>query len=409
MKILHTSDWHIGKLLHRKKRYEEFEQFFSWLEAAIIAERIDVLLVAGDIFDTTTPSNRATELYYHFLGRVARTSCRHIVITAGNHDSPSLLNAPKDLLRFLNIYVVGSISDSADDEVIVLRDTENDPELIVCAVPYLRDGDVRRSDEGESPDEKSNKTLEGIRKHYAQVVDKAELVRTQLKKNLPIVAMGHLFAAGGETIEGDGVRDLYIGTLAHVTSDVFPVSVDYVALGHLHKPQMMNRNETRRYSGSPLQMGFGEADQQKHVVIIDTSTGPFTVRTLDIPCFQKLKQLRGDWRAISMQLKALTHSGSSYWIEIMYDGTDIVGNLQEHIDAAVKDTPHTVLAAIDMRRTQAIAAGIDGALSLDQLTEEDIFKRCLDTKNVPEEARGGLMLTFREAVLNLRNGDHNAE
>jgi exonuclease SbcD len=221
--------------------------------------------------------------------------------------------------------------------------------------------------------------------------------------------MGHLFAAGGETIEGDGVRDLYIGTLAHVTADIFPPSIDYVALGHLHKPQMMNRDATRRYSGSPLQMGFGEADQQKHVVIIETGDGQQHVRTLDVPCFQKLKQLRGDWKSISSQLKDLTRSGQPYWLEIMYDGTDIVGSLQEHIDAAVQDTPHTVLAAIDMRRTLSMAAGFDGALSLEELTVEDIFRRCLQTKSVPEEAREGLMSTFREAVHELQNGDHNAD
>ncbi|MGE5313521.1 MAG: exonuclease SbcCD subunit D C-terminal domain-containing protein [Acidobacteriota bacterium] len=408
MKLLHTSDWHIGKLLHKKKRYEEFEQFFAWLETVLRTEQIDALLVAGDIFDTTTPSNRSQELYYSFLSRIAGTSCRHVVITAGNHDSPTLLNAPRDVLRHLNIHVVGCVSETIDDEVLVLRDRRGDPELIVCAVPYLRDADVRTADDGETPDDKTNKTLDGIRRHYGQVVEKAEDIRRELKGNIPVVAMGHLFAAGGETTEGDGVRDLYIGNLASVTADVFPPTLGYVALGHLHKPQKMNHSETRRYCGSPLPMGFGEAQQQKYVVIIDTDTDPWSVRPVGIPCFQKLMQLRGTWSSITAQLKELNRTGVPHWLEIVYDGADIAGSLQEHIDAAVMNTNHTVLAAIDMRRTQAMTAGLDAALSLDEMTEEDLFMRCLESKEIADEHRPALMETFREALMDLKNGDHNA-
>jgi len=98
MKILHTSDWHIGRTLYGRKRYEEFEAFLVWLAGTIIQEQVDVLLVAGDVFDTSAPSNRAQELYYRFLCRIAASSCRHVVVTAGNHDSPSFLNAPRELL-----------------------------------------------------------------------------------------------------------------------------------------------------------------------------------------------------------------------------------------------------------------------------------------------------------------------
>jgi len=90
-------------------------------------------------FDASTPSNRAQELYYRFLCRVAASSCRHVVVVAGNHDSPSLLNAPKELLKALDVHVVGSASFSPEDEVLVLRNEQDAPELIVCAVPYLRD------------------------------------------------------------------------------------------------------------------------------------------------------------------------------------------------------------------------------------------------------------------------------
>ncbi|MBF0218653.1 MAG: exonuclease subunit SbcD, partial [Gammaproteobacteria bacterium] len=146
MKFLHTSDWHLGRTLYGQKRYREFAAFLDWLYQILENEKVDALLVAGDIFDTSTPSNRAQELYYRFLCRVAASCCRHVVVIAGNHDSPSFLNAPKELLRTLNVYVVGSVGDALADEVIVLRSSSQSKlastEAIVCAVPYLR---VKRS------------------------------------------------------------------------------------------------------------------------------------------------------------------------------------------------------------------------------------------------------------------------
>ena len=109
MKILHTSDWHLGRSLYGRKRYEEFSSFLDWLAQTIEEEKVDALLVAGDVFDNSTPSNRAQELYYRFLCRVAASCCRHVVVIAGNHDSPSFLNVPKELLRALNVYVVGAM------------------------------------------------------------------------------------------------------------------------------------------------------------------------------------------------------------------------------------------------------------------------------------------------------------
>ena len=128
-----------------------------------------MLLVAGDIFDTSTPGNRAQKLYYQFLCQVANSQCRHVIIIAGNHDSPSFLNAPKELLRALDVHVIGSISESPEDEVLLLHDLEGNPELIVCAVPYLRDRDIRTVEAGESIKDKERKLIEGIRGHYSSV------------------------------------------------------------------------------------------------------------------------------------------------------------------------------------------------------------------------------------------------
>ena len=270
--ILHTSDWHLGRRLYGRMRYDEFEAFLSWLQDAISTQKVDVLIVAGDIFDTMTPSNRAQALYYEFLGKVSKSCCQHIVIVAGNHDSPTFLDAPSNVLKFLNVHVIGTACEDLNDEVLVLDAADGTPHCIIAAVPYLRDRDVRSSAAGESADSKDANVIKGIRAHYDEVASIAKTKQAELaevhQRHIPIIATGHLFAAGGTTTEDDGVRELYVGSLGKISAEMFDESFDYVALGHLHVPQRVGGRESIRYSGSPIAMGFGEAKQQKQVLLV---------------------------------------------------------------------------------------------------------------------------------------------
>ena len=144
MNLLHTSDWHLGRMLYGRKRYEEFTACGDWLQAVINEREIEVLIVAGDSYDTTTPSNKAQALYYRFLSRLSNTPCRHVVIVGGNHDSPSFLEAPKALLEHLNIHIIGAAQSQRNDEVLLLKDPQGQLELIAWIgtepdVPYNRD------------------------------------------------------------------------------------------------------------------------------------------------------------------------------------------------------------------------------------------------------------------------------
>ena len=196
MRILHTSDIHLGRILYSRRRYEEFEAFLDWLAEGVEVRGVEALLIAGDIFDTSTPSNRALEMYFRFLGRVAQSDCRHIVIIAGNHDSPSFLRAPRELLRALDVHVVAQASpESPADEVIVLRDGDGQAELIVGAVPYLRDRDIRTVESGESPDDKERKLKEGIAAHYTAVIDAAVAARDAEPNGVVPVVIGPAVAA----------------------------------------------------------------------------------------------------------------------------------------------------------------------------------------------------------------------
>ncbi len=409
MRVLHTSDWHIGRTLYGRKRYEEFESFLTWLAETIQDNAIDALLVAGDVFDTSAPSNRAQELYYRFLCRVAASSCRHVVIVAGNHDSPSFLNAPKELLKALDVHVVGCSTESLEDEVLVLRNEHDAPELIVCAVPYLRDRDIRVAEAGESVEDKERKLIDGICTHYAAVAALAEQKRDELGADIPIVAMGHLFTAGGQTVDGDGVRELYVGSLAHVTAGIFPACFNYLAFGHLHVPQKVSGSETIRYSGSPLPMGFGEAKQQKSVCQVEFHSKTASVKLIDVPVFQKLERVKGDWDGISNRILELSATDSQGWLEVIYDGTEVIGDLRERLEAAISGTQMEILRIKNNRIIDRVLGQIHEEETLDDLNVNDVFDRCLAMHDVPEDQRPELLRAYQETVSSLYEDDVQAE
>lgn len=409
MRVLHTSDWHIGRTLYGKKRYEEFEAFLTWLAETIQKNEIDALLVAGDVFDTSAPSNRAQELYYRFLCRVAASPCRHVVVVAGNHDSPSFLNAPKEILKALDVHVVGNSSEDPEDEVLVLRNKQDVPELIVCAVPYLRDRDIRVVEADESVEDKERKLIEGIRTHYAAVAALAEQKRKELGADIPIVAMGHLFTADGQTIDDDGVRPLYVGSLAQVTVEIFPACFDYLALGHLHVPQKVNGLETIRYSGSPLPMGFGEAKQQKSVCQVEFHSTAASVHLIDVPVFQKLERVKGDWEGIRDRIAELSTTGSQGWLEVIYEGNEVIGDLRERLEAEISSTQMEILRIKNNRIIDRVLGQIHEGETLDDLNVNDVFERCLAIHDVSEDQRTELLRAYQETVSSLYEDDAQAE
>ena len=495
--ILHTSDWHLGRRLYGRMRYEEFEAFLSWLQETISAHKVDVLIVAGDIFDTMTPSNRAQALYYEFLGKVSKLCCEHIVIVAGNHDSPTFLDAPSKVLKFLNVHVIGTACDDLNDEVLVLDAVDGTPHCIIAAVPYLRDRDVRGSHAGESMDCKDANVIKGIRAHYDEVASIAKARQEHLsdahQRHIPIIATGHLFAAGSKTTEDDGVRDLYVGSLGQISADMFDDGFDYVALGHLHVPQRVGGCEHIRYSGSPIAMGFGEAKQQKQVLLVefgevekslsDESTilqlsnttskvekvakkaaiqtpefmddlfgfveqeesaainvneEPFTqskamqldstfttsdltsqrlhhdesrqmqVISLPIPCFQKLAQITGDLTAIAATIKSLKPS-ESIWLEVIYDGDEIVNELREEVNAMIEGLTCEVLKIKNTRTYNKVLNQQQSSVTLQDLNELDVFDKCLEINGIADTQKASLRSAYQQILHNIYHDDVQAE
>lgn len=403
MKILHSADWHLGKSLFGRRRDAEFEQFLAWLLQVINREKIDVLLVAGDIFDNPTPSVRVQTMYYDFLAQVARSHCRHVVVIGGNHDSANFLEAPQALLSVLNVHVVGQVTNSPADEVLLLKDADGVPELLVAAVPFLRDKDVRQISEDESVADKESNLLAGIRAHYA-TVGAATIEQSKANKGIPIIGMGHLFTAGGRTIMDDGVRDLYVGSLAYVTPSIFPSEWCYVALGHLHIAQTVGGCETVRYSGSPIPMGFGEAAQQKSVCIVNL-TESVTVRLLEVPVFQRLERIQGDLPIIEAKLSEWIAIGDSVWVEVIYTGTKIVTDLREHIEKIIKGSEVEVLRLKNRIANNHALMAIEQAETLQDLSLNDVFERFLMTKVVPETQWQDLKQIYEEVLMEIQHSE----
>ncbi|MFA6302201.1 MAG: exonuclease SbcCD subunit D C-terminal domain-containing protein [Legionella sp.] len=414
MKVLHTSDWHLGRTIYGHKRYDEFTAFLNWLIETIQNNDIDILIIAGDIFDTSTPSNKSQELYYRFLFNVANSQCRHVVVIGGNHDSPSFLDAPKELLRALNVYIVGAMTDNPADEVIVLKDKANNPEALVCAVPYLRDKDLRTAEAGETVDDKNTKLIQGLKNHYNNVCAVAENLQGKFKQEysglqVPIIGMGHLFAAGGKTIDGDGVRELYVGSLAHVTASIFPSSIDYLALGHLHVPQMVGQIEHIRYSGSPIPMGFGEANQQKKVIQIEFENGNRKIEEILVPCFQPLARLTGNLDKIQAEIQDLKDKESNAWLEIEYTGNELISNLREVMDQSLDGSAMEIRRIKNKKVMDRVINQIHENETLDDLNERDVFERCLEANDVPNDERIEMMNIYNEIIKSIQEDDLNAE
>ncbi len=314
MRILHTADWHLGHRLYDRDRTPEHRAALAWLLDTIEEEKVDVLIVAGDIFDVANPSNQARELYYEFLGQLARTKCVAAVIVGGNHDSPAMLDAPREVLRWLNLHVVGAARTQVQEEVIrIAPPGDGDgPGLVIAAVPYLRERDIRRAKFGETSEERLAGLQEGISGHYREVAEAAVAMRQN--PETPIIATGHLFA-GGASDHPEKKSYIYQADEHNIESGQFPAVFDYVALGHIHRAQRVGGQEHIRYCGSLVPLTFVEGQQVRSVRIVDVGKAgePITSRQLNVPYFRTLLRLNAELDEVKQALRnaAVAHLAAS--------------------------------------------------------------------------------------------------
>ncbi len=294
MKILHTSDWHIGKQLHKYDLADDLNLFFDWLINYIKTEAIDVLLVSGDIFDQANPSQAAFKQYYDVLRQLVQLDCK-LIITGGNHDSAAVLNAPKELLNAFDITVIGGATETLSELFITVE--KNGERLVVAAVPFLKDRDIRKSVAGETYATKIEQIKAGLQTYFSTI-------NTHFQNHYSdgfFVVMGHLFVQGSSVSESE--RDIQIGNQAGVQASMFQGIPDYVALGHIHKPQAISEEEHIHYCGSPISLSFSEKEDQKQVNIITLKDNQLQcLEIIPIPKQRNLVTFEGSLDEVQQQM-----------------------------------------------------------------------------------------------------------
>ncbi len=375
MKILHTSDWHLGHRLHEQSQLTEQALFLDWLLRYIDDSKTDVLLVSGDIFDVGVPSTQAQKLYFDFIRRLYESNCHELILTGGNHDAPGTLNAPKELLDAFSVRVVGKATGNVADEVF--RVTAGDETILVAAVPYLRDQDIRKAVASESAEEINNRYKTALVSHFSEVAAYCESLKTP---GMQVIGMGHLFAIGGKTSESE--QSIYVGGLGDIGADDFPGTFDYVALGHLHRAQKVGGRDHIRYSGSPCVLSFSEAGQYKKVIEIETGAS-LKISEVTVPAFRKVVRIEGPAAYCMKCLQDFENEDNelNVWAEVILSDAKEAATGYREITAFAADLRTEVLKITirDEQKFDALKSLVDNARHVRSFTPEEVFKlKCVE-------------------------------
>jgi len=385
MRLLHTSDWHLGQSLHNFDRHYEHQRFLDWLLDTIVAEQADALLIAGDIFDNANPSAASQRQLYGFLQQArARAPWLDLIVIAGNHDSPGRLEAPAPLLDAHGTQVIGAVARDAEGAIDVSRmvlpltDREGKVAAWCLAVPFLRPGDVPATAPG--PATAPDPYLAGIAELYRQALAHAESLR---QPSQAIVAMGHCHMVDGQMSQ-DSERRIVIGGTEMLPAGIFSPPIAYAALGHLHLAQQVGRHAHLRYCGSPIPLSFAEVAYKHQILRIDLDGAQVRgITPLPVPRAVQLLRIPERPAPLPQVLEALTaldlpqapaEEQPLLEVRIRLDAPE--PGLRARIEEALQGKP-VRLAKIETS-SAARASLEDAAISLDQLDRlqpDDIFRR----------------------------------
>lgn len=316
LKIIHTADWHLGQTFLQKSRIEEHQYFIDWLLETIQNQDVDAVIIAGDIFDVSSPSVEAINKYHYFLLEAYKLNVQ-VIIIGGNHDSASRLNSYKDIFKILNVSIVGGDANNVGELIPVYKRGTTNAAAIIAAVPYLRDGDIRKITEGETINEAHGLFTSEVKKHYDNLLEKARINHP----NLPIIGTAHLYVTGCLLSEPAEKRmHSLVGTLGQIPSTVFSAGYDYIALGHIHKPQIIHHpdNVIAKYAGSPIPLSFNERNDLKEITLLTIADNKIAHTTLPIPLQRSVIRFEG--KANEIIAKINLHQPSQVlttWAEII--------------------------------------------------------------------------------------------
>ena len=403
MRILHTADWHLGLRLYKREIVEEHRFFFAWLMELLKEREIDVLMISGDVFDQANPTNEARQLYYDFLKQLISLRIK-VIITGGNHDAPGILNAPREILRLLDVHVVGSAMLDVKGELVGVGGRGSDQkEAVVAAVPYLREPDIHALTKDMEFEDKREQVRAAIRKHY-------ELVAEACKDfSIPVIAMGHLYAAGSSV--SDSERLIQMGNQSAVASDDFPSTFQYIALGHIHKPQFVNGQSHIRYSGSPVPLSFSERKDRK--IVIELVVNGNTIEQVDheVPVFRKLVRFSGSFEDVKAKVEAWQEEGlAKAYAELQIEEetmnpavyADTARFVADWNSAFIDIVNYTIAIKSDLPRMDEISGG---HLDLREIQPLEVLDKMMEAGKVSPEDQ----FIMRNAFLELLGMDDENE
>jgi exonuclease SbcD len=387
MKILVTADWHIGKRLHNEDLTEDMNLFFEWLLEQIKLNDVKYLLVAGDIFDNNNPSNESTRIYYAFLRKLSALNCKAI-ITAGNHDSPSFIDVPKDLLSEFDISVFGIFPgvDRLDEIFVPLKNDSGEVVAVVAAIPFLQDRFVRQVGEGEGAREIAEKIKQGMKSLFAQI-------GAALNVSYPVIpkiGMAHLHAQGAQISEAE--REIQIGNQEGISANDLD-QFDYLALGHIHTGQTVLKGKIQ-YASSPISLGFSENRYQHKVVMLEIENNQIKESEIPVIKNRSLYQLKGTITEVEKFVKLLKNK---YKLQMLLDVlieednydprvNDKLNEIKENL--AVKNEIKIINTRIHFKdKTASRFSSTFDTNELNNLNPIDVFKSRINGRSEEEQTK----------------------
>ena len=392
MKILHTGDWHIGKQLYREELRSDHECYFDFLEKAIIENTVDVLLVSGDVFDYANPTNESKKMYLDVLGRLKKIGNIKIIVTAGNHDSITFLESSKEILNLLDISVIGN----PENIELIPIGKGDDIEAIVIPIPYVADRFLRKS--MEMADESDR--IEASRKALLSMFENHSIKSENQYPGILKIAMGHLYVQGANV--SDSERKIQIGNLASVSVSSLDPLFDYLALGHIHKPQSLSHKV--RYAGSPIALSFSERNDEKQMILLEIINKTINIEKLAVPTFRTLKRISGSLEQVQA---ALTEFKNPYdlpafleleVIEDSYDPSKIA--ILKDLEALHQTNTIKVLSTkILFTKSESVSHAFGSAgMGISELDPVEVFSQRIQSDAIDNANKDLLKLAFLEIL-----------
>ncbi len=389
MRLIHTSDWHLGQTLHGQDRDYEHAQFLAWLLDQLVAHAADALLIAGDVFDTVNPPLKAQERLYDFIVRAhEKLPQLDIVMIAGNHDSGGRIELPAPLMKRLNAHAVGRISWVAEGQLdherlrVPLHDANGQIAAWCLTLPFLRPAEVTGFDTGDD-------YMAGIRHVHQHLIAAAEAAR---QPGQALIAMSHAHMAGGAVSE-ESERNIVIGNAEALPASLFPEAIAYIALGHLHKPQQVAGQARIRYSGSPLPLSFAEVNYPHQVLLVELDGDRLKdVESLPVPrAVEMIRIGRAPLADVIAALEALPQVGlfseNLPWLEVRVLLDEPLPDLRQRIETAITRKACRLVRIASEYAGKRGEAESEVLLGLDQISPQELFARAWEEQfgNPPDE------------------------